>query len=116
MATMLSMPSQIETYKEMSALSARMVEAARLQDWEALVSLEQTVSALRDSLMNDDDPNAALSVADKALKASIIQRILDDDAEVRRHTEPWMEHVRQFLGGNAKRQQVERAYGASSAG
>jgi flagellar protein FliT len=116
MITMPSMPSQIDAYKEMSALSARMVEAARLQDWEALVSLEQAVAALRDTLMADDDPNAPLSGDERTLKAAIIQRILDDDAEIRRHTEPWMEQVRQFLGGNARRQQVERAYGAASAG
>jgi flagellar protein FliT len=48
------------------------------------------------------------------LKRTLIQRILDDDAEVRRHTEPWMEQVRQFLGGSARRKQVEGAYGASS--
>lgn len=112
MATMLAMPSQIETYKEMSALSARMVEAARLQDWEALVSLEQAVAALRETLMLEDDPNATLSVGDKGLKAAIIQRILDDDAEIRRHTEPWMEHVHQFLGSANQRRKVERAYGA----
>ncbi|MDP2795710.1 MAG: flagellar protein FliT [Sulfurisoma sp.] len=113
MATMLPMPPQIETYKEMSALSARMVEAARVQDWDALVSLEMTVSALRDSLIAGDDANATLSAADKALKAAIIQRVLNDDAEVRRHTEPWMEHVRQFLGNTNKRREVERAYGAA---
>ncbi|MBU0752780.1 MAG: flagellar protein FliT [Gammaproteobacteria bacterium] len=97
----------------MSALSARMVEAARLQDWEALVSLEQSVAALRDTLASEDEPNASLVAGDKALKAAIIQRILDDDAEIRRHTEPWMENVRQFLGSTHKRKEVERAYGAA---
>ena len=43
----------------------------------------------------------------------VIQRILDDDAEIRRHTEPWMEQVRRFLGGRNSRDRVERAYGSS---
>jgi flagellar protein FliT len=103
------MPSQIETYQEMSALSAQMVDAAQAQNWEHLIVLEKSVAALRDMLMADDD-NAGLSMDERSIKAALIQRILDDDAEVRRHTEPWMEHVRQFLGGAAKRRRVENAY------
>ena len=112
---MLAMPSQIEMYQDMSALSSRMVEAARANDWDRLIELEHAVAALRDSLMAMDD-NAGLNGEEIALKAALIRRVLDDDAEVRRHTEPWMEQVRQFLGGNFRRHQVERAYGASSSG
>lgn len=113
---MLPMPSQIEMYQDMSALSAQMVDAATANDWDRLISLEQAVAALRDTLMTMEatNNNAGLSDGDINLKAALIRRILDDDAEVRRHTEPWMEQVRQFLGGPARRQQVERAYGASS--
>lgn len=108
---MLLMPSQIEIYQEMSALSAQMVEAARSHDWERLVTLERSVSALRDTLMAEDD-NANLPPGDRGLKATLIQQILDHDAEIRRHTEPWMEHVRQFLGDGAKKRQVDQAYRA----
>jgi flagellar protein FliT len=110
-ATMLHMPAQISLYEEMSALSARMVEAAHAQDWDKLIALECSVAALRDTLSRNDDN---LSAGDLELKARLIQQILVDDAEVRRHTEPWMEHLRQFLGSGAKQRQVERAYGASS--
>lgn len=113
MATMRPMQSQIELYEEMSALSARMVEAAQANDWDRLIDLEKSVAALRQALMADDD-NGRLSGTEIELKRALIQRILDDDAEIRRHTEPWMEHVRQFLGGAVRRKQVERAYGASA--
>jgi flagellar protein FliT len=109
---MLAMPSQIEMYQDMSALSAQMDEAAQANDWDRLIGLERSVAALRDTLMSMDD-NAGLTEDELGRKAELIRRILDDDAEIRRHTEPWMEQVRQFLGGNARRQQVERAYGAS---
>jgi flagellar protein FliT len=109
---MLAMPSQIEIYQEMSALSGRMVEAAQAHDWEQLVTLEDSVAALRDMLMAEDD-NAGLAPVERSLKAALIQRILDDDAEIRRHTEPWMEHVRRFLGDGARKRRVEQAYGAS---
>jgi flagellar protein FliT len=110
---MLAMASQIDIYEEMSALSARMVEAAQANDWENLIGLEKSVVALR-RLLEVDDDNSRLSAREVELKRTLIQRILDDDAEVRRHTEPWMEQVRQFLGGSARRKQVEGAYGASS--
>ncbi len=108
---MLLMPSQISVYEEMSARSARMVAAARAKDWDALVTLESSVAVLREALINDDD-NSSLSEAEREQKTRLIQRILEDDAEVRRHTEPWMEKVRQFLGSAAKKRRVERAYGA----
>jgi len=109
---MASMASQIDTYEEMRALSARMVEAARAGDWDSLIELEKSVSRLRDSLMGEEDANASLTPDDALRKAAIIQRILDDDAEVRRHTEPWMEKLRSYLSSDAKKRQVARAYNA----
>lgn len=105
------MASQLEIYQEMSTLSARMVEAARAADWDNLIALEKSVSSLRDQLMADDDANANLSAQEALRKAAIIQRILDDDAEIRRHTEPWMEQLRAYLNSGNKKKQVARAYG-----
>ena len=107
---MLLMPTQISRYEEICTLSEQMVAAARANDWEKLVVLEHSVAALRDALMADDDNNA-LSEAERESKARMIQRILEDDAEVRRHTEPWMEDLRRLLGGAAKKRQLARAYG-----
>ncbi|HTJ97467.1 MAG TPA: flagellar protein FliT [Rhodocyclaceae bacterium] len=106
------MPTQIDLYEEMTALSARMVDAARRNDWDNLIELERSVSQLRVRLSNEDDDNANLDTRERERKAALIQRILADDAEIRRHTEPWMEQVRQFLGGTRKKRQVEQAYGA----
>lgn len=111
--TMPPMPSQIMIYEEMSALSARMVEAAQSKDWENLIALEKSVAALRQTLSSDED-NSRLSEREIEIKRALIQRILDDDAEIRRHTEPWMEKVRRFLGDSKQRRHVERAYGSSS--
>ena len=110
---MLAMPSQIDTYKQICALSAQMVEAARANDWDRLVHLERDVAGLRDGLMGEDD-NGSLSHQELDLKHGLIQRILEDDAEIRRHTEPWMEQVRRFLGGRSTRDRVERTYGSGS--
>lgn len=111
-ATMIPMSSQIEIYAEMSALSTRMVEAARASDWDSLIALEKSVSALRDQLMADEDSGTNLTPDDALCKAAIIQRILDDDAEIRRHTEPWMEQLRAYLSAGARRKQIAQAYGS----
>jgi len=112
MATMAKMLSQLAMYETMSQLSAQMVEAAHAQDWDTLVELENQVSALRDCLIARNEDIAAYP-SQVNQKRQLIQSILANDAEVRRHTEPWMEHLRQYLGDNARRRNVERAYSVS---
>jgi flagellar protein FliT len=112
-ATMLRMPAQIEIYEQMCALSTRMVEAARASDWERLIDLEHAVADLRETLLKEAE-NGSINPREAEKKHELIQRILRDDAEVRRHTEPWMEQVRRFLTGNVRQRQVDRAYGAGS--
>jgi flagellar protein FliT len=106
---MFDMQSQISIYEEMTNLSSRMVEAARKSDWDDLIALEHSVSALRTRL---PDGNNGLADDEREHKAQLIRRILADDAEIRRHTEPWMEQVRQFLGSDRRKRQVDQAYGA----
>ena len=107
------MPSQIELYEEMSLLSSRMVAAARAGDWDNLIELEHGVTSLRNALMaTPEDSNAPAT--DVARRRSLIQCILEDDAEVRRHTEPWMEHVRKYLGDSTRRRDVQKAYAAGA--
>jgi flagellar protein FliT len=110
---MLLMPAQIEIYEQMCTLSTRMVEAARANDWDRLIDLEHAVAGLRDTLAQEAE-NASSDPRDLERKRDMIQRILKDDAEVRRHTEPWMEQVRRFLSGDVRKRQVDQAYGAGS--
>lgn len=108
MASMRPMPTQMDLYEQIGSLSARMVDAARDGNWDHLVDLEANVRTLREQLTRgaDLDPGPV----DIERKRNLIQQILDDDAEVRRHTEPWMEQVRRFLGAGAQKRRVERAY------
>ena len=89
------MAIQLKTYEQMAALSASMVTAARAGDWEGLMELEHQVALLADTLAGGVDRPAAV---DASRKAALIQQILDDDAEIRRHTEPWMDRLRAYLG------------------
>lgn len=111
MINILSMPAQIEIYEQMCAISQRMVDAARANDWDTLIDLEQAVARLRDALAEESE-RAADGLASTEKKRELIHRLLKDDAEIRRHTEPWMEQVRMFLTGNSRKQKVDSAYGA----
>ena len=110
MASIRPMPTQMEIYEQISVLSAQMVDAARSNDWDHLVDLEQRVRTLRVQLAGGHEFDAGPVNVER--KRTLIQQILDDDAEVRRHTEPWMEQVRRFLGTGAQKRRVERAYQA----
>ncbi len=114
---MLSMVAQLELYEEIRSLSTDMVGAARSSDWERLIELEGRVAALREELAanSGQEADAAAGTPELGRKYRLIQLILDDDAEVRRHTEPWMEQVRQFLGSQGRRRQVQQAYAATDA-
>ncbi len=104
--------SGLALYESLGVLSAQMVEAANACDWDRLVSLEQDCAGLARHLeMKEPLP---LSETERARKRALIRQILADDAEVRRHTEPWMEQVKQFLGGGARERTIRRAYGASA--
>jgi flagellar protein FliT len=94
---MLWMSPPIDRYLELSSLSARMADAARSGDWERLDLLERRVSELR--ARRGDGPEADGEVGG-AQVGGLICRILDDDAEVRRHTEPWSEQLRLLLAGH----------------
>ena len=60
-----------------------MVEAARAGDWLRLIELESGVARLRDALMTLPAETGA-PVADLDRRRRLIERILDDDAEIRR--------------------------------
>lgn len=80
--------------ESMSTLSAKMVEAARDQDWDRLWSLEQELARLR-----DDTPGltAVPNAAERSRRITLMRQLLADDAEIRRHTEPWMQAVQTWL-------------------
>lgn len=112
---MMSTSDQLDRYEEIRTLSAEMVDAARANDWERLIALERGVGILRDALIasTDSGPDAAMSPPDTERKRELIRQILADDAEIRRHIDPWMGHVREFLDSQTHRRQVQKAYAAT---
>lgn len=114
MINIAAMSSQIEIYEQMHALSTHMVEAARSNDWDRLVNLERDVAALRATLMTGENSSRnSLEPGEIEKKRRLIQYILRDDAEVRRHTEPWMERICELLGAG-RRHDAPQACGSEA--
>lgn len=99
-------------YETMNRLSAQMVDAAAANDWDRLTRLEQEVAQLRDAL-HSGRPQAPLTAEQRARKFALIRRILANDAEVRRHTMPWMEQVRRFLENSRQDHNLRPPCGAT---
>jgi flagellar protein FliT len=107
-------PDQLAVYKQMQAISAQMVSAAQANEWDRLVALETSITDLRNRLINGEDVDPlALTESQSVQKAAFIRQILENDAEIRRHVELWMDTVRQFLGSQSQRRKMQHAYAAA---
>ena len=104
----------LQLYESMSQLTAAMVQAAQANDWDRLCELEHEVAQLRDRLLVEDPvaQPAPLDARSRARKLALIQRMLEDDRNIRSYTEPWMDSVRRFLGAGRREQSVRMAYTA----
>ncbi|MEI6732367.1 MAG: flagellar protein FliT [Comamonadaceae bacterium] len=99
----------LEIYGSLSNKTSEMVDSARQGDWDRLVELEHEYSALIERLQRTDtDPPANAGFRDR--KVSLIRKVLADDAEIRRHTEPWMNQLDSYLGSARQNLQLQRAY------
>lgn len=104
--------STLGLYETLSAISGDMVLAAETGDWDRLIELERSVARLRDRL-SAEDARAGLSESERERKIHLIKRILADDRKVRSYTEPWMEHVRRFLGDASPGRGIRGTYTAA---
>ena len=59
------------------------------------------------------DAQARLSESERERKVHLIKRILADDRKVRSFTEPWMDHVRRFLGVATPGSNLRSTYSAA---
>jgi flagellar protein FliT len=125
------MSSRLVLFEQMSTLSDRMVAAAIVNDWDTLVEYEHGMAAIRDQLQALDKKVGAGETAEPAMmppatpqqaadavqaltrEQLLIQKILADAAEIRRHVEPWMAQVSELLGSQQRRRDVARAYAVS---
>ncbi|MGQ0509187.1 MAG: flagellar protein FliT [Betaproteobacteria bacterium] len=96
-------------YEEVALASNGMLEAARASDWDMLLERESRCAALIEAL-RAEEVRHELDERGLARKAAIIRRLLADDAEIRRLTQPWLRSLEQMLSASTKRQRLGDAY------
>ena len=81
----------IDYYRAIEGSSRQMLEAAKLEDWDDVVRLEGACAVLIDQLRYRSR-SEALMPEQRAEKTRIMQRILNNDAQIRYLAEPWLAH------------------------
>lgn len=79
----------IDYYKAIEDSSAKMLEAAKTEDWEGVVRYEGTCAVLIEQLRHRAKTEE-LDPAARIEKAKIMRRILNNDAQIRYLAEPWL--------------------------
>jgi flagellar protein FliT len=83
-------------YKAIEDSSSKMLDAAKLQDWEQVVRFEGTCAVLIEQLRYLAKEEELLP-EQRREKALIMQRILRNDAEIRYLTEPQLTQLEQMF-------------------
>jgi flagellar protein FliT len=99
----------ISKYESMSELMGQMVVAARAGDWDALLALESSCTALVNAL-KCAEPGWPLSESLRDRKSTLIRKMLSDDAQIRNLTEPWLSQLGSLIGNTTRRRKLTRTY------
>ena len=88
----------IDYYQAIENSSAKMLEAARLTDWDEVVRCEGACAVLIEQLRYRAQ-NEDLEPDQRKEKTRIMQRILRNDAQIRILAEPWLAQFDHVLEG-----------------
>src|SRR6185436_9188274 len=99
-------------YRRISAISSRMLEAARRGDWDGLIAAEQSCKAEIDALRAEGEQ--ALAPDEAQEKRRIITKLLADDAEIRDLAQPWMKRLQDTLSAAGNERRLYESYGGAA--
>ena len=88
----------IEYYRAIEDSSLKMLDAAKAEDWEQVVRFEGACAVLIEQLRAKAQSEDLLP-AQRTEKTHIMQRILQNDAQIRYLAEPWLAHCEQAFDG-----------------
>ncbi|MEO6625790.1 MAG: flagellar protein FliT [Burkholderiaceae bacterium] len=81
----------IDYYRAIEDSSQKMLEAARVEDWDEVVRLEGACAVLIKQL-RFKARSEELQSEQRSEKTRIMQRTLSNDAQIRYLAEPWLAH------------------------
>ena len=85
------MQQLIDYYRAIEESSRHMLEAAKSEDWDEVVRLEGACAVLIEQLRYTSREQDLLP-EQRREKSRIMQRILNNDAQIRYLAEPWLAH------------------------
>jgi len=84
-------------YESIGRISRTMVDAAARADWESLEAGERVCGLLIERIEAFGDAAQLLGPCGRKRRLAILRDVLDDDAAIRRHTEPGKARIDRFL-------------------
>lgn len=97
MNTMASDDRILGYYESIGRISRTMVDAAERADWESLEAAERICGLLIERIEAFGDAAAQLGASGRQRRLAILRDVLEDDAAIRRHTEPSFATVDRML-------------------
>lgn len=82
----------IDYYKAIEDSSAKMLEAAKAEDWDGVMRFESACAVLIEQLRARAG-SEELDAQARAEKSKIMCRILQNDAQIRYLAEPWIAQI-----------------------
>ncbi len=91
----------LDYYKAIEDSSRKMLDAAKVEDWDEVVRFEGACAVLIEQL-RQRSRSEELSADMRTEKTRIMQRILQNDAQIRYLAEPWLAHVESKFEGRSQ--------------
>jgi len=104
----------LDLYERVAELMQQMLAAARNGDWDQLTMLESRCSAEVAMIRRGDVPLQALSAVGRERKTRLIEKILQDDREIRDLTQPWMTQLSALMNNAGTERKLARTYGSNA--
>ncbi|RAH36595.1 flagellar protein FliT [Halomonas sp. SL1] len=105
----------IDGYQDLLERSERMLALAREADWSALVE-QETGYVQQVARVAELDAQHALSDGERQRKAELLEAILGNDMEVRRHLVQRRDELGELIGTAQRRRDLQQAYGDGGRG
>lgn len=106
---MMTCEEMLSAYEAIGRITGEMLRAARDAEWDRLVELEKSCSAVVSRLR--DGGEVPLNAAGRERKISLIRQILDDDRQIRDLTQPWMARLSALINNSKTERRIAAAYG-----
>ncbi len=103
----------VEAYEALLAQTDRMLEAARGAEWASLVDQEADY-VLQVERVQRLDAEVALAPEARERKSALLERILENDLEIRRRLIERRDELGELIGTTRRQRNLRRAYGVKN--